>query len=361
MARRQRCSWCGMQLLVPPEAPTIQCAVCHGITQVPRPVDPFGVSGRYRGFTNNYGTTATNNSPGFRGYGSYPQPPRPQPPLMAPSAYGRKRALLCGIRYHGQSHGLKGSVNDVMCMREFLIDNLGFPSDCILMLTDSKNERNPLKFPTKHNMIMALRWLVQGCQSGDSLVFHFSGHGSRVQDVNMDEIDGYDEALCPVDYESQGKIVDDEINDIIVRPLPRGAKLHAIFDTCYSGTVLDVPYICRMNREGLYLWQDQRRYAAIYKGTSGGLAVSISACDDNQTGAADTPILSGNTMGTLTYSFIQAVQKEPGLTYGRLLNAMRRTIREAKVGIAGLRTEISQEPQLASSEKFEIYSTKIVL
>lgn len=35
----------------------------------------------------------------------------------------------------------------------------------------------------------------------------------------------------------------------------------------------------------------------------------------------------------MTYSFIQAVQNEPGLTYGRLLSAMRQTIRDAQTGI----------------------------
>lgn len=46
--------------------------------------------------------------------------------------------------------------------------------------------------------------------------------------------------------------------------------------------------------------------------------------------------LSGNaSTGALTYSFIQAVQNEPGLSYGRLLNAMRRSIRGARTG--GLR------------------------
>lgn len=43
--------------------------------------------------------------------------------------------------------------------------------------------------------------------------------------------------------------------------------------------------------------------------------------------------LSGNTVtGAMTYSFIQAVQNEPGLTYGRLLNAMHRAIHDAKPG-----------------------------
>lgn len=99
---------------------------------------------------------------------------------------------------------------------------------------------------------MALFWLVQGCQPGDSLVFHYSGHGSRQRNYTGDEVDGYDETLCPLDFETQGMIVDDEINAAIVRPLPRGVKLHAIVDSCHSGTVLDLPFLCRMNRSAIY-------------------------------------------------------------------------------------------------------------
>ena len=80
------------------------------------------------------------------------------------------------------------------------------------------------------------------------MVFHFSGHGTQEMNMYGDEIDGFDEAICPVDYEEQGKILDDEINAAIVRPLPRGAKLHAIIDACYSGTVLDLAFVCKMNR-----------------------------------------------------------------------------------------------------------------
>lgn len=149
-------------------------------------------------------------------------------------------------------------------------------------------ETDPCRVPTKQNIRMAMQWLVQGCQPGDSLVFHYSGHGSRQRDYDMDEIDGYDEALCPVDYESQGKILDDEVNATIVRPLPQGTTLHAIIDACHSATVLDLPFLCRMDREGYYTWQDHRR-PSNYKGTNGGLAVCISACDDHQT-SADTTV-----------------------------------------------------------------------
>jgi len=58
-----------------------------------------------------------------------------------------------------------------------------------------------------------------------------------------DEVDGYDETILPVDYKKNGQIVDDEMNAIMVRPLPEGVRLTAIFDSCHSGTALDLPYI----------------------------------------------------------------------------------------------------------------------
>ena len=104
------------------------------------------------------------------------------------------------------------------------------------------------KKPTKYNMRRALYWLVQDCQPGDSLVFYFSGRGSQQINYNGDEIDGYDETLCPMDYQTEGIILDIEINETIVRPLPPGVKLHAIIDACHSGTMLDLPFLCRMDR-----------------------------------------------------------------------------------------------------------------
>jgi hypothetical protein len=64
----------------------------------------------------------------------------------------------------------------------------------------------------------------------------------------MDEVDGYDEAICHVDYEHEGMILDDEISATIVRLLPHGAKLHVFVDAPFSGTVLDLPFLCKMNR-----------------------------------------------------------------------------------------------------------------
>ncbi|PON55909.1 Zinc finger, LSD1-type domain containing protein [Parasponia andersonii] len=394
-----RCNRCEAQLLVPIEAQMVKCPLCQSITKI-TPNANFNNSliqaghdsvqnaaARFKSVVN----TVMAVNPGFGNYsfpvggGSnpcysyYPQQavvavPRPRPgvDLVPPTAYGRKRAVVCGVSYRGQKRNVKGSVNDVNCMRYFLVEKMGFPVDSILVLTEY--ETDPLRIPTRRNMQMALRWLVQGSQPGDSLVFYFSGHGDRQEDQDNDEVDGFDETLCPVDYELSGKIVDDEINATIVRPLTQGTTLHAIIDACYSGTVLDLPFVCKMNREsGCYTWKDQW-CPPFCKGTSGGFAVSISACRDNQT-SVETNALSGGSelTGAMTYSFIQAVQNEPGLTYGRLLYAMQNTIREARtrgIRLQGplaslvnkiLRTKLSQVPQLSSSEKFDIYSKPFVL
>ncbi|XP_048548091.1 metacaspase-1-like [Triticum urartu] len=257
-------------------------------------------------------------------------------------------------------------------MAYLLGQRFGFPSDCILALT--QEEKDPNRWPTKDNIRLAMRWLVEGCTSGDSLVFHFSGHGVQKLDNNGDEVDGYDEALCPQDFEDRGVILDDEINETIVRPLGAGVKLHAIIDTCHSGTILDLPYLCRISRTGYWQWENHNRQPDAQKGTSGGLAISFSGCGDSQTSAESntTAFLGSPSTGAMTYSFIKAVESEPGTTYGRLLSAMRATIRDngGESGIPGpigsffrrvITFSNAQEPQLCASEAFDIYRKPFIL
>ncbi|CAH2078010.1 unnamed protein product [Thlaspi arvense] len=248
-------------------------------------------------------------------------PPGPPPPV-----HGQKRAVIVGVSYKNTKDELKGCINDANCMKFMLMKRFHFPESCILMLTEE--ETDPLRWPTKNNITMAMHWLVLGCKAGDSLVFHFSGHGNNQMDNNGDEVDGFDETLLPVDHATSGVIVDDEINATIVRPLPYGVKLHAIVDACHSGTVMDLPYLCRMDRLGKYDWEDHRPPSGMWKGTSGGEVFSFTGCDDDQT-SADTPQLSGSAWtGAMTYAFIQAIERGHGTTYGSLLNAMRSTVHE---------------------------------
>ncbi|KAG9451485.1 hypothetical protein H6P81_011450 [Aristolochia fimbriata] len=337
----------------------------HGTTALSTHYSTHGSSQQtaHEGATvpHSYGQVNTHLQDGHHqnSYGSYTLSHNP----ACPPVHGKKRAVLCGVSYKYKRYELKGTVNDVNCMKYLLRDKFGFSDECIIVLTE--DDRNPTRVPTKQNIRNALRWLVHGSQSGDSLFFHYSGHGSQQVDVSGDEADGYDEAICPMDYETEGTIVDDEINETIVRPLPKGAKLHAIVDACHSGTILDLPFVCKMNRAGFYDWLNESP-SCTYKGTKGGLAISFSSCDDNQT-SADTSAFSINTTtGAMTYCFIQAVESQPGVTYGRLLNVMRSSIREAQANIRTsgpiasllkkmLRTGFTQEPQLCASERFDVY------
>ncbi|KAK8445433.1 hypothetical protein SEVIR_9G323400v4 [Setaria viridis] len=316
------CSGCRTPLQLPHGAPSIRCAICGAVTHVaPAPhAEPS------RG--------AVQPAPGW----GPPPPP----------AHGRKRAVVCGISYRYSRHELKGCINDAKCMRHLLMTRFNFPDDSIIMLN--------------------------GCQPGDSLVFHYSGHGAQQRNYSGDEVDGFDETLCPLDFETQGMIVDDEINAALVRPLPHGVKLHALIDACHSGTALDLPFLCRMNRSGQYVWEDHRPRSGVWKGTSGGEAISFSGCDDDQT-SADTSALSKITStGAMTFCFIQAIERGQGTTYGSILNSMRSTIRNtgdsAGVGGGAVTSLISmlltggslstgglkQEPQLTACDPFDVYA-----
>ena len=173
---------------------------------------------------------------------------------------GRRKALLIGINYFGQRGQLRGCINDTAQMSSYLNSNFGYAREDMVILTD--DQQNQMSQPTKQNMIRAMQWLVRDARPNDSLFFHYSGepctarapvvaatdtstpgHGGQTPDLDGDEDDGYDEVIYPVDFRQVGHIVDDEMHDIMVKPLLPGVRLTAIFDSCHSGTALDLPYI----------------------------------------------------------------------------------------------------------------------
>ncbi|XP_061995514.1 metacaspase-1-like [Rosa rugosa] len=400
------CCYCQTQIQLPSVNPiylvgtSVRCGSCYASTRVASPgstrslhsaVAYYVVDVLFSGCTIVSGNKVSGNTGDHNGSFSVgntlpPSPYNHAPPGPPPNVHGRKKAVICGISYKYSRHELKGCINDAKCMRYLLINKFKFPDDSILMLTEE--ETQPAKIPNRYNIRMALHWLVQGCQPGDSLVFHYSGHGSRQRNYHGDEVDGYDETLCPLDFETQGMIVDDEINATIVRPIPHGVKLHAIIDSGHSGTVLDLPFLCRMDRGGKYVWEDHRPRSGIWKGTSGGEVISISGCDDDQTSADISALSKITSTSAMTFCFIQAIERGQAATYGIILNSMRNTIRSTgsggggsavasllggsggavtslvsmlltggSVGGGGLR----QEPQLTSCEPFDVYTKPFAL
>lgn len=224
--------------------------------------------------------------------------------------------------------------------------------------------------PTRKNILAAFRWLRDGAKCGDSLIFHYSGHGGSVKDTDGDEEDGMDETLIPVDYEKAGHIVDDEVHDVLVRGLPKGVRLTAIMDCCHSESMLDLPYVYTVNgdlqiietskNEGIctlvgagtrFLLDGNKKHAisSITKGmkqlmssSSGGGGnsaarekamktrsteadvIQFSGCRDSQT-SADANI-GGEATGAMSYALITSLKKNKNQNYTHLLKGMRQLL-----------------------------------
>ncbi|KAJ1847641.1 Ca(2+)-dependent cysteine protease [Coemansia sp. RSA 2706] len=291
---------------------------------------------------------------------------------------GRKRALLIGINYIGTKHMLKGCINDVLGMKKFIIEHFGFREEDMVILTDNQRN-NPRRLPTHENILKAMKWLVSDARMNDSFFFHYSGHGITVESEQSEEIDGKDEAICPMDFESKGTIVDDDMNAIMVHNLPRGSRLTAIFDCCHSATALDLPFMYNhmgklknekaityagkgiMAAGNMYLKGDM---AGALKGlvksvdmaitgdskldksrrtkSTMGDVIMFSGCKDDQT-SADTKTELAFT-GAMSHALITSMNSNPRQTYVQLLQDIRRR----------LAPKYTQVPQLSTGRLMDM-------
>lgn len=216
-----------------------------------------------------------------------------------------RKALLVGInRYPDPASELRGCVNDVMLMRETLGRRYGFADPGgFRTLTDRR--------ATTAAILDGLAWLVDGAAPGDSLVFHYSGHGSQVPDRNGDERDGLDEILCPYDLDWAHPLTDDDLS-AVVAPIPKGALLTVILDCCHSGTGLRGPsrngvgvrprFLPHLS-EPAPLPRPVRRFGA---GVAKSHAVLLAACRDDQTSA--DAYIGGKYRGAHTWYLCQSLR-----------------------------------------------------
>ncbi|KAK4248986.1 Metacaspase-1A [Corynascus novoguineensis] len=330
-----------------------------------------------------------NHGPGYGGSGQRQTAPPPPSGTQefghgAPQGYtfqysnctGRRRALLIGINYFGQQGELRGCINDVKNVSSFLIENHGYRREDMVTLTDDQSD--PVMQPTKANIIRAMQWLVAGAQPNDALFLHYSGHGGQTEDLDGDEEDGHDEVIYPVDFKTAGHIVDDQIHELVVKPLQPGVRLTAIFDSCHSGSVLDLPYLYStkgvlkepnlakeagqglLEAVGHYARGDMGSVASTVfsfaksaiKGndayertkrtkTSPADVVMWSGSKDDQTSADAT--ISSQATGAMSWAFISALKQNPKQSYVQLLNSIRDV----------LETKYTQKPQLSCSHPLD--------
>lgn len=158
----------------------------------------------------------------------------------------RRKSLLIGINYTGTRHALQGCQQDVDNMIGFLKWR-GYPTDpgSMVVLTDA---RSGPYFPTAHNMLAAMDWLVS--EAGTCCFLHYSGHGSQVPDPDGDRASGFDDSIVPVDFEQNGQLDSDTLHRHLVSALPRNSTLFVIFDCCHSGSAIELPFVYRSDDDG---------------------------------------------------------------------------------------------------------------
>ncbi|KAJ7034038.1 caspase domain-containing protein [Mycena alexandri] len=171
-------------------------------------------------------------------------------------AMGQKRALLIGIRKTTGYSKLEAAHGDVYGMRDMLLDVWDYTEAQITVLVDDDVEDHVQ--PTRANILRAIADFVKDVKEDDRLFFHYAGHSTQVENLRSNsEEDGEDECLVPMDGEGN-KIVDNELHDCLIKPLPSGSHLVAILDTCHAGSLLDLKHY-RCNRVPVpWIWRGNR-------------------------------------------------------------------------------------------------------
>lgn len=255
-----------------------------------------------------------------------------------------KKCLLIGINYANTKYELNGCINDTENMKRYLVKNKYFEDDDFIMMND--NQRGTNLYPTKNNILEQFGDLVKFAKNEifkANIVYLFlaySGHGTYLTDVNEDEIDGKDEALCPIDCDKNGYITDDVLKQYFIYKLPKNVKLTILIDACHSGTAMDLKYNYSINKIGTY------SVHGLMPSTQCCI-VMISGSRDDQT-SSDAYLkdkLEGNHeyQGAMTASFF--ANYKHGMTYTDLISKMRKWLKQ---------NGFSQVPQLSSGKYINI-------
>lgn len=148
------------------------------------------------------------------------------------------KALLVGInKYPDPRNDLRGCVNDILDMENFIAQkNKVYATENIKKLTD--------KDATKKGIVANIKWLMEGAQAGDSLLFHYSGHGSQIPTHNMPlEKDGLDEIICPYDYDGREETaLRDKEFALLFAGIPEGVHFVWISDSCHAEDLSRDPF-----------------------------------------------------------------------------------------------------------------------
>jgi hypothetical protein len=237
-----------------------------------------------------------------------------------------KKALLIGINYTGTSNELYGCINDTNSIKE-RISKQGFND--ITLITDLTTKK-----ATRNNILEGFKNLLMNCQAGDLLFFVYSGHGSYAIDRNGDEKDGRDELIVSCDLQG---ILDDELKALIQTYLKADVTLFALFDSCFSGSVLDLKYQFMDSLDYDKFTENSKQLE------TQGNVIMISGCTDNQTSA--DAVFDNKPNGAMTWSLLESLKQKPNVNWRELVKTMRDLLKTS---------QFTQIPQFSSGNFLDI-------
>ncbi len=251
------------------------------------------------------------------------------------------RALLVGINSY-PGHALSGPVNDVAAMSEFLVASCGFSRADIRLLVDSR--------ATKNAIVEQLGWLVSGLQKGDRVLFHYSGHGTRIPTRNSSgDVTQLDEAILAVNFDWPDKnCITDREFEAVFKSVPQGVRFIWIVDSCYSGGLLTSPTAKKIRTisppPDIHWRIETAKKKGLspvgFAGRAGKFNVAlIAACRANQ--ASGDEDFNGHDHGVLTYFLLAELKKTGGLKQP-LSSLIKQVTKQVK--------PYNQEPELEGAE-----------
>jgi hypothetical protein len=233
-------------------------------------------------------------------------------------------ALCIGINdYPGTGSDLAGCVNDA----NDWADELTKRSFDVELMLDAD--------ATGDAMREAMRRRLHAAESGDVVTITYSGHGTWVRDVDGDEPDGRDEALCPYDIRTAGPLLDDELFDIF-SDRERGVRVVFISDSCHSGSVARYAAPARGDADlvrflppAVFLEAAEAERAArlprVYRGRPRHAALLLSGCQDIE--YSYDAHFGGRPNGAFTYTALATLRELPSTaTYRDWITAIARSL-----------------------------------
>jgi hypothetical protein len=250
------------------------------------------------------------------------------------------RILSIGINYVGTSAELRGCINDVINLKN------STKAGSRVIMTELATDKTLI--PTRANIILQMRKFVADVKPGMNLLFQYSGHGSHRGDRNADDTDGQDETICPLDYAKTGDITDDQLRMLLADTLPAGCTLWCFFDSCHSGTVMDLPsrYLIDSDRDNAKRLVISRKNSKKNPPTKAQV-ICFSGCQDHD--FSSDSVFNGQPQGAMTASFLHVIktlkeQNKP-LSYKNIMKSMLKLLKDGKY---------NQIPQLSTGKPMNL-------